>query len=126
MNADVYSFVGHADSGKTTFLSGLVRIISDHGYRVAVLKHTSHDEAFFLRQDGEGKDTDRLFHAGAATVALCGPSGYSVTARTSEPDAREMVSLLPPADFVFTEGYKQGPFPKIEVTLSDEEEGLLL
>ena len=111
---NIYSFVGYANTGKTTFLEQLIENLTEKGYRVAVLKHTSHQEAFFLGNPA-GKDTDRHFLAGASYVALAGPSGYSLVARQPEPSPEELIRLFPDADFIFTEGYKTGPYPKIEV-----------
>ena len=112
----IYSFVGFANSGKTTYLEKLIGILSAKGFRVAVIKHTSHQDAFFLGNP-KGKDTDRHFLAGAAYVALAGPSGYSLTAREEEPTPEQLIELFEDADFIFTEGYKRKEFRKIEVSL---------
>lgn len=110
----IYSFVGYANTGKTTYLEKLIGVLNDRGYKIAVLKHTSHPESFFLG-DPKGKDTDRHFLAGAKYVALAGPSGFSLVARQSEPEPEQLMALFPNADFIFTEGYKSGPYLKIEV-----------
>ncbi|QRN86602.1 molybdopterin-guanine dinucleotide biosynthesis protein B [Clostridia bacterium] len=110
----IYSFVGYANTGKTTYLEKLISLLSGRGYKIAVLKHTSHEEAFFLGKQGK-KDTDKHFLAGANYVALVGPSGYSLVARQSEPEPEEIMALFPDADFIFTEGYKRGPYRKIEI-----------
>ncbi len=111
---EIYSFVGYSNTGKTTYLEQLIEVLSQKGYKIAVLKHTSHQEAFFLGR-AEEKDTDRHFLAGAKYVALAGPSGYSLVARQAEPDPQELIKHFSDADFIFTEGYKSGPYHKIEV-----------
>jgi molybdopterin-guanine dinucleotide biosynthesis protein B len=61
------AIVGAKNSGKTTVLEALVRFLSDSGYRVATLKHTSHHHRF----DTPGKDSYRHRAAGAGlTIAL--------------------------------------------------------
>jgi molybdopterin-guanine dinucleotide biosynthesis protein B len=109
----VLSIVGRSDSGKTTVLEGLIRELKKRGRRVGVLKH-AHGE---LRMDHEGTDTHRLKLAGADTVAIAGPAGCAVISTPDdEPPARELaIKLFSDCDFIFTEGYKKGPFPKIEV-----------
>ncbi len=102
-------------TGKTTYLEQLLRILSSRGIRVAVIKHTSHEEAFFL---GEGRDSDRHFQAGAVVSALTGPSGYSINSRGQEPDPEELIRRMDPVDLIITEGYKSGPYPKIELRRS--------
>ena len=39
----VISFIGRHNSGKTTVLQKVVSIFSGQGYRVGVIKHSSHD-----------------------------------------------------------------------------------
>ncbi len=112
---NVYSFIGFSNTGKTTYLEKLIAILTQSGYDVALIKHTSHSEAFFLGKSGQMKDTDRHFLAGAKHVLLSGPSGFSMVSRQNEPDIEDMVLQVSQDDFVFTEGYKQGPFRKIIV-----------
>lgn len=115
----IVSVVGYADSGKTTYLEKLLGHLGDAGLRVAVIKHTSHGEAFFLGGDRQPpKDTDRLFAAGAAAVALVGPSGLSLAERRSEPPLPEVLAMFSGYDLILTEGYKGADLPRIEIRRS--------
>ncbi len=118
----IISVVGYGGSGKTTYLEKLIAVLVARGLRVAVIKHTSHPEAFL---GSEGKDTDRHFAAGASGVALVGPSGYSLAVRGPEPALVEVLGKLEPADLVITEGYKTGPWPKVEIRRRDSGQPVL-
>ena len=66
----VVSFVAaSSNSGKTTLIEKVIRILKDRGLRVAVIKHAS--AGFDL--DRPGKDSWRFQQAGADTVILSGP-----------------------------------------------------
>lgn len=109
----IVSLIGKANSGKTTLLEKLLPELTLRGLRVGIIKH--HVHAFAM--DQPGKDTWRHKQAGASVVALSSPSGLGVirdTERDLDPD--EVVGLYFNAvDLVITEGYKSGPFPKIEI-----------
>jgi hypothetical protein len=66
--APVLAVCGFSGSGKTTLLEAAIPHLIARGLAVAAIKHDSH--GFVV--DKEGKDSDRLFRAGA-TVALRGP-----------------------------------------------------
>jgi molybdopterin-guanine dinucleotide biosynthesis protein MobB len=108
--APVLAVCGFSGSGKTTLLEAAIPRLVARGLAVAVVKHDAH--GFVV--DREGKDSDRLFRAGA-TVALRGPSeqflrrgaGAALTlAATLEDLARDH-------DLVLVEGHKETPLPKL-------------
>lgn len=109
----VVSIVGSSGSGKTTLLEKVIAQLKKRGWRVAVLKHDAHG----FEIDHEGKDSWRHKKAGAATVALSSPDKFAVIKDVSAewPPERLIASYLADADIVITEGYKKGPFQKIEV-----------
>jgi molybdopterin-guanine dinucleotide biosynthesis protein B len=109
----IISVVGTSDSGKTTLLEKLIPEIRSRGYRVATVKHDVH--GFDL--DHEGKDSWRLKRAGADAVIISSPRRLAliqdVAKDHSLEELRERLSL--DVDIILSEGYKQGPHPKIEV-----------
>jgi len=109
----VVSIVGASGSGKTTLLEKVITRLKRRGWRVAILKHDAHG----FEIDREGKDSWRHKKAGAATVALSSPDKFAVIKDTAVewPPERIIASYLADADIIITEGYKKGPFPKIEV-----------
>jgi molybdenum cofactor guanylyltransferase len=65
--APVLAVCGFSGSGKTTLLEAAIPRLVERGLSVAVVKHDAHG----FEVDRPGKDSDRLFRAGA-TVALRG------------------------------------------------------
>jgi len=106
------SFVGHHNSGKTTFLVRVIRHLNALNIRTAVIKHSQH--SFDLPLE---KDSERLFDAGSALVYASSPR-MSLRYRR-ETEERHLADIFAEvkgaADLVITEGYKTGPYPKIEV-----------
>ena len=110
----IISVVGKSNVGKTTFLEKLVPELVRRGHRVAVIKHDFH--GFDL--DQPGKDTWRLSQAGSSVVAISSPQKVAVMRQVSREMTVDEVALLigPEVDIIFTEGYKRGDKPKIEVS----------
>ncbi|MHC4777712.1 MAG: molybdopterin-guanine dinucleotide biosynthesis protein B [Planctomycetota bacterium] len=119
----VVSLVGRSGAGKTTFLTGLIPALRARGYAVGTMKHHSHRGGV----DNPGKDTHRHFEAGADRVALSGPGQTAFFQREEEePDPREVLGrFFEGTDIVIAEGYKRGPFPKIEVARRQRGESLI-
>ncbi len=111
----IVSVVGRKNSGKTTFIEKLIPAIAGRGYRVATIKH-HHQGGFDL--DTPGKDSWRHTRAGALATALLGTDRLVVFCRpdtkmTAAEAARTLSAVRP--DIVITEGFRDGPFPKIEI-----------
>lgn len=110
--ANVMSFVGPANSGKTELICRLVTWFRGRGLKVAVLKH-SHKAGL-----GESGPAHSWRQAGAWAVARAGPHLVQVNRYArGEPELTEILAALTPeADLVLVEGYKQSPLPKIALT----------
>ncbi|MHC5037054.1 MAG: molybdopterin-guanine dinucleotide biosynthesis protein B [Planctomycetota bacterium] len=109
----VVSFVGRSKTGKTLFLERLIPLLKARGLAVGTIKHHAHE----IEVDKPGKDTHRHLVSGADRVALTGPKQAALFERV-EDELRpgEIVErFFPDKDVVLTEGFKGGPFPKIEV-----------
>jgi len=118
----VLHFVGFSDSGKTTLLEGLVRLLTEKGYRVAAIKHSGQS----VSMDREGTDTWRVSRAGAEITMLSSPGRLSVTRNISEVNVEDLVSLYAPdVSIVLVEGMKGGDHPKIEVFREGVSKNLL-
>jgi molybdopterin-guanine dinucleotide biosynthesis protein B len=109
----IISFVAaSSNSGKTTLIEKVVRILKSKGLTVAVVKHAS--KGFDL--DRPGKDSWRFREAGADAVLLIGPEGYALQKRSARiPEQAEIARLVGEADIVIREGFKHGAGAKIEV-----------
>jgi len=109
--------VGAAGAGKTTLIEGLVRILADRGYRVGVIKHTSHPVEGL---GPAGKDTWRVARAGAAAVVLAGPDGLAFWRRGRAEGVEALSGLMADADLVLVEGFsREAGIPKILVHRRD-------
>ncbi len=105
----VIGFCGYSGSGKTTIIEKVVPRLARRGLAVAYLKHDAHA----LQVDREGKDTDRIFKAGARVIA----AGSSAEGFVRTHGGEEFV--CPPSfaecDIILVEGYKDAPWEKIWV-----------
>jgi molybdopterin-guanine dinucleotide biosynthesis protein B len=110
--AFVVSFVANSsNSGKTTLIEKVVRILKARGFRVAVIKHAS--KGFEL--DRPGKDSWRFQQAGADDVVLWGPGRTAlIRAVDREPTSDELERMVD-ADVVIHEGFKKAAKNRIEV-----------
>ena len=109
----IVSFVAAtSNSGKTTIIEKVVRILKERGLRVAVIKHAS--KGFEL--DRPGKDSWRFREAGADAVVLVGPDRLALMRTIEEgPSMKDLEALTGNADIVIREGFKNDALNKIEV-----------
>lgn len=112
----IISIIGQSGSGKTTLIEKLLPVIKSRGYKAGVIKHTHHQ----FEIDYPGKDTYRMYKAGAETVLIISKEKMAVIKNLSvEKSLKEVVNrFFLDADLVLVEGYKNQPGPKIAVTRS--------
>lgn len=109
----IVCIVGRSGAGKTTLLEKLIPELKRRGYRVAAVKHTSHD----IEMDTEGKDSWKYARAGADATALSSGRRLAVF-RNADHDwgPAEIADFLGDEfDLVLAEGFKRSNAPKIEV-----------
>ena len=109
----IISVVGRSGSGKTSLIERLIPALIVRGARVATIKHHRHRSPV----DVPGKDSWRHAQAGAAAVVVAGAAELAFFRRVAEPPSLELIvrDVLADMDLVLTEGFKEGPAPKIEV-----------
>lgn len=112
----VVSVIGRKNSGKTRLMVALLKEMRRRGYRVASIKHGHH--AF--ESDEKGRDSWRHFNEGQAEATLMAGEGKIalVMRMEGEPDPERLVRDFLAGrgyDLVLIEGYKRGPFQKIEI-----------
>lgn len=113
MTPPLVGVIGWSGAGKTTLIARLLPELAAQGLKVLALKHSSHPHPLHP----SGSDTGLLEQAGAAATTLATPAGLQLTLPGNP------AMLLPPLlealgarfDLVLVEGWKDGPFPKIEV-----------
>lgn len=96
-------------------VSNLIKILAGRGYRVAAIKHAAHG----YDVDTPGKDSWQHFNAGARKVMVVGPDSISTherfVAKPSLSIILEQIKLGKDLDFIFIEGFKNEPGPKIQI-----------
>lgn len=108
----IVSIIGRSGSGKTTLLERLIVELKQRGYKVGIVKHSHHD----ADPDIAHKDTWRYTQAGSEFSAINSLDYLAIYRRTASFDPRELSDfLLWDYDLILTEGFKRGPYPKIEV-----------
>jgi molybdopterin-guanine dinucleotide biosynthesis protein MobB len=112
----VVAIVGRKNSGKTTLLVAVAAELRRRGYRVASMKHGHHR----FEIDHEGRDSWRHVHEGGVEAVLLVSAGKIalVMDAPEEPDPETLLRRHYAGqayDVVLVEGYKDGPFPKVEI-----------
>ena len=104
----VFSVCGLKKTGKTTLVIGVCEILTQKGYRVAVIKHDGHD----FEGDVPGTDSWKHMQAGAYGTAVFSPHRYLVQKKCPAPQISFLIGLFPEADIILIEGLKDEDFPK--------------
>jgi len=107
----VISIIGHRKTGKTRLIEELIPIFQARGYRVGTVKHAPHTDVL------GPPDTDSARHrlAGAERTLLLGEGGAALFFDPEGPLEGVIEGAFPGFDLILVEGYKHGPFPKLEV-----------
>jgi molybdopterin-guanine dinucleotide biosynthesis protein MobB len=117
----VLAVCGWRGAGKTTLLEGVIPELVRRGLTVAAIKHHTHSGA--LSVDQPGKDSDRLFRAGADVHLRAPAEAFEWTHRTDDDELAAVLSgLLEGHDLVLVEGHKDTPLPKVWLS-SEHEQG---
>ncbi len=108
--APVLAVCGWSGAGKTTLLEAAIPRLAARGLKVAVVKHDAHG----IQVDREGKDSDRLFRAGAAVVLQAPAESFARFASSPDVSLERILSALATGhDLLLVEGHKDTPLPKL-------------
>ena len=110
----VFGLAGWSGSGKTTLVEQVVSHLVGLGYDVATVKHAHHH----FDADHSGKDSFRHREAGSRQVlvsSVCRSAHFIEHGDRGEPDLKQLLEQLLPAELVLVEGFKSYPIEKIEV-----------
>ncbi|NPA55929.1 MAG: molybdopterin-guanine dinucleotide biosynthesis protein B [Epsilonproteobacteria bacterium] len=103
------AFTGPSNSGKTTLIEKIAsRLIST--YKIAIIKNDPSNKAQF---DKEGKDSYKFYQTGAEVVVTSPTRTTYFSHRQKNLD--EIIHMLGEFDYLFVEGLKYLPLPRIGV-----------
>ncbi|WP_456403097.1 molybdopterin-guanine dinucleotide biosynthesis protein B [Persephonella sp.] len=127
MNRPVICIVGAHNSGKTTFITSVISLLKAEGYKVTAVKHDPKGKAV---TDTEGKDSYKMFEAGADQVILASPGKITSYIKTEENYTPMFIIenlIFDDPDLIILEGFKwfEG-IDKYEVIRKIENRELLL
>ncbi len=113
---EVITFIGWHDSGKTTLLSKVIKRLKGRGWKVCVIKSSSHKGIEF---DTPNTDTGRFRDAGAEAIALAAPDQLVIMKPNDRMPLRALAQrFFPFADIVLGEGFKEASgVDKVEVAI---------
>lgn len=102
---------GIKNSGKTTLITKLIPVLNGKGYRMAVIKHDGHD----FTCDIPGTDTYKFTESGAYGVAIFSPYRMFIHKVGTGETEESLIAMFPEADIILMEGFKELPYPKLEI-----------
>jgi molybdopterin-guanine dinucleotide biosynthesis protein B len=120
----IIGLAGWSGSGKTTLITKVLPVLIARGHTVSTLKHAHHE--FDL--DRPGKDSFLHRASGATEVIISSERRWAVLHELrGEPewDLPALLSKASAVDLVVIEGFKRGPFPKLEVFRKENGKPLL-
>lgn len=114
------AFTGNSNSGKTTLIEKLSLLLVAQAKKVAIVKHDPKDKA---KLDVQGKDSTRFFESGA-DVAILG--SVQTTLRFHRAlSIKSLKAQFNTYDYLFIEGLKELPLPRICVARNSFDERFL-
>ncbi len=115
----VICIVGKPKSGKTTLITGLIPELRARGYRVATIKHTTHE----FEIDTEGKDSFKHSRAGSQCSVISSNQKTALIRETDHDLSPSELARLITDDFdiILAEGFKRSDELKIETHKKGEK-----
>lgn len=100
INIPTIQIIGYSGSGKTTFISKLIKSLKQKGLKVAAVKHDVHG----LDIDREGKDS-YIFSESGAEVSVVSSPEMAVFKIHKELTLDDILSNIKNVDIIIVEGY---------------------
>jgi molybdopterin-guanine dinucleotide biosynthesis adapter protein len=123
-HSPILQVVGYQNSGKTTLITRLLKILIESQYRVGTLKHHGHDGDSLY--DDTNKDTFKHRSSGAILTGVTAKDQLQITNENNF----SLVELLKiyeafSLDIILVEGFKTESFPKIVLLRTPDDKNLL-
>ena len=106
----VIAISGVKNSGKTTLIQRLIPALADRGISVATMKHDGHR----FEPDRPGTDSFRHLAAGAVGTAVFDGEKFQLV-KYQPVTEDDLIACFPEADLILLEGFKDTPWPKLEI-----------
>ncbi|MCL6352852.1 molybdopterin-guanine dinucleotide biosynthesis protein MobB [Pectobacterium polaris] len=108
------AIAAYSGTGKTTLLKHVIPLLTHHGVRVGLIKHTHHQ----MDIDTPGKDSYELRKAGAAQTIVASNQRWALMTETpdqEEPNIYHLAEKMDAStlDLVLVEGFKHEKVAKI-------------
>ncbi|MEK9682996.1 MAG: molybdopterin-guanine dinucleotide biosynthesis protein B [Rhodospirillaceae bacterium] len=110
----VFGITGWSGSGKTTLIKRLITALRKEGISVSTIKHAHHS----FDVDQPGKDSFEHRKAGAKEVLVSSSNRWALMhemREEGEPVLIDLIKKLSKTDLILVEGFKNEPYPKLEV-----------
>ena len=119
----IIGIVGWKNSGKTFYVSEIIKKLKSNNYRVASIKHAHHEF------DIDRPNTDSYIHrkSGSSQVIISSSKRWAKISELEKQDEKklyELINELSETDIVLVEGYKNESHPKIEIISENKKEHL--
>ncbi len=107
----IFQIAGYQNSGKTTLITKIIKLLSLENWQVGTLKH--HGHGGMLESPSE-KDSSRHIGAGAIASLVEGNGSMILQVEKQNLSLEEQIKLLGifNLDFILIEGHKKAEFPK--------------
>ncbi|GKW12802.1 molybdopterin-guanine dinucleotide biosynthesis protein MobB [Pectobacterium punjabense] len=108
------AIVAYSGTGKTTLLKHVIPLLTNHGVRVGLIKHTHHR----MDIDTPGKDSYELRKAGATQTMVASSERWALMTETpeqKEPNIYDLAGKMDAStlDLILVEGFKHEKIAKI-------------
>tara|TARA_Y100000996_G_scaffold410191_1_gene392130 strand:+ start:389 stop:874 length:486 start_codon:yes stop_codon:yes gene_type:complete len=110
----VIGIVGWKDVGKTFFVSEIIKLLAQKGYKVGSIKHAHHD----FDIDKPGTDSFRHRQSGSREVIISSSKRWAKIIENhnnKEKNLNDLLKEFNDIDVVIVEGFKKENHPKIEI-----------
>ena len=119
----IIGIVGWKNTGKTFYVSEIIKKLKSKNYRIASIKHAHHEF------DIDHQNTDSFIHrkSGSSQVIISSAKRWAKIYELegqSEKKLDELILELSEVDIVLVEGYKNENHPKIEIIREKENQHL--
>jgi len=104
------AFSGPSNSGKTTLVVNISKLLQEKGFKVCIVKHDPSNKATF---DIPKKDSYKFFETGADVVVVSPKRTTYFKNDTSSID--EIIETFKEFDYLLVEGLKTLPLPRITI-----------